>query len=631
MDIIKAFLIEKTALVATLAKNLCGNIITWIFFGGQARGSKRSIGLEVTNVQSSSDSYSSILHEHTDGPQEPTSQIHNVAEDRNDGALRMHTVLSVPVADLAGTTISLDLLAMPCNFRLVNCAAFIDFNELQIIEFPDISFDAPMTSYNSPPSFAAVSYPWRDLQLPPGTNTPSFSVNGATHADNISIDVLHTACIATRKLSSCVYLWLDRLCMLQTSKADKNWQIQRMYRIYSACNLCLVLPGGSVRLAGLAEPTLWADRAWTLQEASAPGKEKVKCLFKFTHASFQDFLDEECPEGNKYGFDLTNLSEVVETVVEAGHSAACEMSFLCFRFWVGIGRFKVDEPAIWEQRDKFPLRIITVEVAELLQIPLDFGTRQSLSALWALAYTRSSSRPVDMVFSLMDLLGVNLNVEQFLPEERTKATIKLIQEVMELYMAPSREISTLPEMPETSESGRAYFSTTTGKVLAIDAICAEERWRAGCLPNPTPKGEMTDSGYFVFTTKATLVSIVQAQDSDNPGKMAGRFASMTKAYDDRETWAIVIGRLRNWNRNPKTWKVEPMTYGAPKPEGVFELTMMLVEKHKFDLYHRVGMEREIDERITANWDWKYREFKVGGPGRGERVRFGAFPQGPKYL
>ncbi len=168
----------------------------------------------------------------------------------------MHTVLPVPVADLAGTTISLDLLAMLRNFRLVNCAAFVDFKELQIIEFPDISFDAPMTSDNLPPSFATVSYPWRDLQLPHGTNTPSFSVNGATHTDNISVDVLHTACIATRKLSSCIYLWLDRLCILQTSKADENWQTQRMYRTYSACNLCLVLPGGLVRLAGLAEPTL---------------------------------------------------------------------------------------------------------------------------------------------------------------------------------------------------------------------------------------------------------------------------------------------------------------------------------------------------------------------------------------
>ncbi|KAK0234865.1 hypothetical protein EDD85DRAFT_970049 [Armillaria nabsnona] len=477
MDIIKVFLFEKTALVATLAKQLYGNIIStsklmhasaWIFFGGQARGSKRSIRLEVTNVHSSSDSYSSILNEHTDGPQEPAFQIHSVAKDRNDGVLRMHTVLSVPVADLAGTTISLDLLAMPRNFCLVNCAALIDFNELQIIKFLDISFDAPMTSYNSPPSFAAISYPWCDLQLPPGTNTPSFSVNGTTHADNISIDVLHTTCIATRSL---------------------------------------------VRLAGLAEPTLCTDQAWMLQEASAPGKEKVKCLFKFTHASFKTFSMRNDLKGTK-----------------------------------------------------------------LLHIPLDFGARRSLSALWALAYTRSTSRPVDMVFTVMDLLGINLNVKQFLPEERTKATIKLIQEVMKLqggrangcisHLGSSNHGRSLHFQRCLRRARCAYFSTSTGKVLAINVICAEERWRAGGLPNLTPKGEKTDSGCFVFTAKAALVSIIQAQDSKIPGKMAARLASMMKAYDNREMWAIVIGRLRNWNRNPKTWTVAPMSYGAPKPEGV---------------------------------------------------------------
>ncbi|SJL06867.1 uncharacterized protein ARMOST_10209 [Armillaria ostoyae] len=195
----------------------------------------------------------------------------------------------------------------------------------------------------------------------------------------------------------------------------------------------------------------------------------------------------------------------------------------------------------------------------------------------------------------MDLLRINLDVEQFLLEERTKVTIKLIQEVMKLqggralwlyiapWVKPSWEISTLPEMPEMSESRCTYFFINTGKVLVIDVICTEERWRTGGLPNLMPKSKMMDFGCFMFSAKAALVSIVQAQDLENPGKMAGRLVSMMKAYDDHEIWAIVIGRLRNWNHNPKTWKVEPMSYGAPKPEGIFELTMLLVEKHKFDM------------------------------------------------
>ncbi len=52
-----------------------------------------------------------------------------------------------------------------------------------------------------------------------------FSVSGALHAP-ISIFVLLTAqCIAARAYG-CALLWLDRLCIMQSSKADKNSQIQ---------------------------------------------------------------------------------------------------------------------------------------------------------------------------------------------------------------------------------------------------------------------------------------------------------------------------------------------------------------------------------------------------------------------
>ncbi|KAK0490338.1 hypothetical protein IW261DRAFT_1555480 [Armillaria novae-zelandiae] len=538
--------------------------------------------------------------------------------------LQMHTILSVPLADLAETTINLDSVATSCHFRLVDCAAFIDSNELKIIECPNISFDISTAIHTSPPSFAAISYPWRDLQLPPGTRTPSFSVNGATHADPISIDVLRTTCIAARKLSSCTYLWLDRLCILQTSKRDKNWQIQRMYRIYSACDICLVLPGGLVRLARLAEPTSWADRAWTLQEAVAPGKGKVKCLFKYTHASFQDFLDDECPDGAKYGFNFRGLSEVVDVVVEVGHSAACDLSSLCLNLWSGIGK------------------IIDAAATELLSFPLETERgRRSPFSLWTSMYTHTSSRPVDMVFSLMDSIGpgINLDVSQFGPNDRVKATIKLIQELMRfqdgvaywLYIAPwimpSREISMLPEMPETSVSGRAYIQMGKGKVLALDAVSTDSEWNMWGMPSPAPAGKMTDSGYFVFFAKAVLVR-VQAQEH-----LASERENMMMAYDNHETWAIVVGRIRNWNRDPNTWKIKPRSNEEPTPEGVpvYELMMMLVEKHVFSLYHRIVMEREIDERVTVDWDWKYREFNVRGPGRGERVRFGAFAAGPKCL
>ena len=96
-------------------------------------------------------------------------------------------------------------------------------------------------------------------------------------------------------------------------------------------------------------------------------------MFKFTHPSFDDFLREACPERKGRAlsrqedeFDL-NMSNIVETVIIPGHSAACDLILLCFNLWSGIGRFRGDFPHIWEQRDKFPIRIITAEVADMLK------------------------------------------------------------------------------------------------------------------------------------------------------------------------------------------------------------------------------------------------------------------------
>ncbi len=93
-----------------------------------------------------------------------------------------------------------------------------------------------------------------------------------------------------------------------------------------------------------------------------------------------------------------------------------------------------------------------------------------------------------MVFSLMDLLGINLKRRAVPTRGKDEGNYQADTRGHEIarwegHMAVYRtlgqaitEISTLPDMPETSESGRAYFSTSTGKVLATDAICAEERW-----------------------------------------------------------------------------------------------------------------------------------------------------------
>ncbi|KAK0201163.1 hypothetical protein DFS33DRAFT_1387100 [Desarmillaria ectypa] len=129
---------------------------------------------------------------------------------------------------------------------------------------------------------------------------------------------------------------------------------------------------------------------------------------------------------------------------------------------------------------------------------------------------------------------------------------------------------------------------------------------------------MTDSGYFTFWGKAVLVHDWHETRSQG------------NAYDNGEIWAIVVGRRKELNRDPETWTIVSTPKGDPIPAGVYELTLVLVEHHGYGLFHRVGMEHEIDERKTVDWDWKYREFHVGGLGRGERVRFAASLEGLTY-
>jgi len=97
-------------------------------------------------------------------------------------------------------------------------------------------------------------------------------------------------------------------------------------------------------------------------------------------------------------------------------------------------------------------------------------------------------------------------------------------------------------------------------------------------------------------------------------------------------WAIMIGRKKEHNRDPATGRISVWGHDKPFPV-IVELVLMFVEKHGCDaegkeLYHRTGMENLVDERKTARWSWVEREFSVGGPGKGGRVRFGVEEAGP---
>jgi hypothetical protein len=230
-------------------------------------------------------------------------------------------IFEVHLFEVPGSVLDISAVTL-CRLRFIDCRAFVDDQMLRIVEVLDLRGEA----------FSAISYVWKGNTLPSpdcesaqaAEDSGSFVVKGAEAGDVISIDVVRCACIASllsgeddesdesqesheeveeggdgeeneeageaeqneslppprypnpplrnpmAKLRKARYLWLDRLCIMQTSKQDKRWQIMHMFNLYRHCTQCLVLPGGIQRLMPLDEETSWVHRAWTLQEALAP-------------------------------------------------------------------------------------------------------------------------------------------------------------------------------------------------------------------------------------------------------------------------------------------------------------------------------------------------------------------------
>ncbi|KAJ5722182.1 hypothetical protein N7488_000217 [Penicillium malachiteum] len=391
--------------------------------------------------------------------------------------------------------------------------AFLDDRRLDIYEYPE-------SSLNCHP-YVAVSYVWKGNSLVADPSSPlywieelgTFSVKGAEDGDPISLDVLCHVCSAAL---SCKYsgshLWLDRLCIVQTSKKDKAWQIRQMYEIYKRCKICCVLPGGVQRLVSLDEDTAWIKRAWTLQEVIAPYRSIVIFL-----------ADEDGIQQLEPVMDRLIIPPCI-TEIFPGLSAYGELRPL-LKLSLGSSDFPIDVFG----RNRAP--IAALYGATILQVSHSYVEKEvKEQMIWRCALMRTSSRPVDMVFSIMGLLSVDLDPDQFEKNDRLKATIALASKRLSYIgskaswltaayqLEPCLQISSFPLLPETSVGGKAIYpntgsstfcpsSTLPGRLLSevVDERCDINRYLVGL-----PEGTMDENGYLTFSSKAASLSHIPA-------------------------------------------------------------------------------------------------------------------------
>ncbi|KAF9457283.1 heterokaryon incompatibility protein-domain-containing protein, partial [Collybia nuda] len=181
----------------------------------------------------------------------------------------LHKSFEWSLDNATGKTLSVGSQATPKNFRLIDCKAFCEENIIRVVEWNslDVIHTIP---------YIATSYVWKGNKK--SQFSDSFAIEGATDGDRFNIEVFRLLCVTTLDHDA-QYLWLDKFCIMQTNREDKNWQIQNMANIYKNSSWCAVLLGGLGGLVGLDETTTWINRSWTLQEALLP--RRVYCIFKW--------------------------------------------------------------------------------------------------------------------------------------------------------------------------------------------------------------------------------------------------------------------------------------------------------------------------------------------------------------
>jgi hypothetical protein len=161
--------------------------------------------------------------------------------------------------------------------------------------------------------------------------------------------------------------------------------------------------------------TAWIHRSWTLQESLAPKDALV--LFAWNQG----------PGAIKTGDEFGTITEVVPS-----KSSVTNLSAIVNACVMGKLEF-LPHPARW---DEVFGRMVTCKILghatpNLLALGVtlngtlatDPDTRDH--AIWQCALMRTSSRPIDMVFSIMGLFGVSLNTRAFREDERLRATVAL--------------------------------------------------------------------------------------------------------------------------------------------------------------------------------------------------------------
>ncbi|RYP31089.1 hypothetical protein DL767_005933 [Monosporascus sp. MG133] len=255
------------------------------------------------------------------------------------------------------------------------------------------------------PSYAAISHCWTPspavIRLSALANRPLDITVGPSTLHHISWHGLCQAAVAARHLG-CAFLWLDFLCLHQTSSLDKRLQIQNMGHIYSNAKAVVVMPGGVAAAQDMREEAYWMSRAWTLQEATLCANTHVLAL----HPAIYSDKAYSCTIGSTKsasGYDFTNIQgDLALTELEVG--VALQRGVM-----LNLRHKATGEESTFEYIAQCFGRDGCADALQVFFLASNSAMRKA--AAWRCLWLRTSTKPQDMVFSVMHLLGAEIAVD----------------------------------------------------------------------------------------------------------------------------------------------------------------------------------------------------------------------------
>ncbi|KAM6487495.1 hypothetical protein HDV62DRAFT_155026 [Trichoderma sp. SZMC 28011] len=368
--------------------------------------------------------------------------------------------------------------------------------EFSLLEYRDLDWN---NVDGQIPKYVAISHTWNSspevMRLSTIANRPLHIDMGEDSPSTISWHGLRQAALAARHLG-CELLWLDFICVHQNSLDDKKLQIPNMGNIYKNATAVIVMPGGVSAAQDFEIETEWATRAWTVQEAAlcpntyVLGMDYVWLLkrkideYLFTErsawAGYRDFI---------YIEDSLALADIRGILNHLKGAIHIEVTNINTGEVVRKGRWVLkclgDGAVVWAFA-----ALLLAKTPAMRQV-----------GVWRSLWLRKSKYPQDTVYSMMHLLGVEIEVDY----NRTRED--LIAEVV-------RKTSTsFPSWLDVMEHGaprelrqRLFPTIPTFDVQQLPIFTLEKQ------PVPVEKYILTQTYMKTFSIK---ILIPAAASSDN--------------------------------------------------------------------------------------------------------------------